>query len=214
MSKSPREQFNEVYEAFLAQEEQKITDSIPPNTSFDDANGYYNKLNVYEEEEVRNTAFDLWLEQKVPSETTLLQTSLKSVEKILHSLTHLTDDKEEMIKLKKRIKKADAASCATMKEAIECLNRMAGEFDPRIVTAVQLYMQPEWRTLQKVGKKIGVSKATVSKWFNFFEEETGFNLGRPKPGENFSVREQTETTHFDGNTHNRTRMIKPGTGDN
>jgi hypothetical protein len=138
------------------------------------------------------------------------QVRADTLEKIVRS------DLKDGADAKCQLKKAKQASCATLKEAIEYLNRFAGEADQRIAQAAQLYVMPEWRTLQKVATKMGVSKATISSWFNIFEEKTGFNLGRPKPRENFSVRAQTEVIHKSGNERNKaqtTDMESDGSDD-
>jgi len=127
----------------------------------------------------------------------------------LVTLTQETARKKE-----EELTAAKKASCATLTEAVEHLNRFAGGFDVRIAQAAQLYVQPEWRTLRKVAAKMSVSPATVSKWFNIFEKETGFSLSRPKPGENFSVRAQTEIIHTSGNRRNRTQMTDSEFDDN
>lgn len=104
------------------------------------------------------------------------------------------------------LEKAREASRASLKDAIEHLNRFANEVDPRIVTATQLYVQPEYNTYAKVAAKMGVSKSTVSGWFKIFQDRTGYSLGIPKPGGNFSVRAQTEISRTSGNMRNGIRM--------
>jgi len=116
--------------------------------------------------------------------------------------------------LKNQVKKAEAVSCATLKEALSSWASFAGEVNPKIAMAVQMYMNPETRKFSTVAKKMNVSPSTLTGWFNKFEKETGFSLGRPKPRENFSVRAQTEITHTSGNRRNRTQMTESEFDDN
>lgn len=123
-------------------------------------------------------------------------------EELRRSLDKLSGDIAKTVqngqKAHERLEKASQASCATLREAVEKLSNFCD--DPKVRMAGELYSK--YKSLRKVAVEMGVSAPTVGKLLDRFEDTTGFSVNRPKPGENFSVKAQTETLRTTGNRKN------------
>lgn len=99
--------------------------------------------------------------------------------------------------------KVEELTAGNLKKALTAWTDFAGDGikERQIALAVHKYVADPKPSYRRVADSFGVSKTTITRWFQRYEITTGYHVPRPQPGQNLSVRYQAQA---EGDTIRRT----------